>query len=328
MLEKLVDGMERNGLLSCDDGDGGRIGNVLTGFIGSESFLSAVVNVVRKLKRLNPSCRYVCDPVLGDLGRFYVPEGLVDIYRREVLPLADIITPNQFEIEQLTGVSIRTVRDAQRACQVLHGWGVSLVLITSIIFPEDGHDGCEDVGVAPPPGDSIGMFASRRKLISQSTREQMPALTEQRSGGNDDEQYILYAPRLPGQFTGTGDICAALFLGWTAGDDQLDDGSENNNSCLARSLERLAGEWKLFMCMSVDLSKILTHPASPKCIVGTMHAIVQRTADAAANQQSDSSSEARARVVSSREMQLIQSRDDILHPPMMYRALRVPCDKR
>lgn len=96
MLEQLVDGMERNGLLSSssidndddsnDDNDG-RIGNILTGYIGSESFLRAVVNVVTKLKKLNPRCRYICDPVLGDMGRFYVPKELVDIYRSDVLPL-------------------------------------------------------------------------------------------------------------------------------------------------------------------------------------------------------------------------------------------------
>lgn len=90
-LGKLVDGMERNGLLSGDDSDTGRIGNILTGYIGSESFLSAVVNVVQKLKGLNPKCRYICDPVLGDMGRFYVPKELVDIYRRDVLPLVSII---------------------------------------------------------------------------------------------------------------------------------------------------------------------------------------------------------------------------------------------
>jgi len=85
MLGTLVDGMENNGLLSHDGGGG--IGNILTGYIGSESFLRAVVSVVNKLKGYNSECRYVCDPVLGDMGKFYVPEGLVDIYKKDVLPL-------------------------------------------------------------------------------------------------------------------------------------------------------------------------------------------------------------------------------------------------
>lgn len=41
----------------------------------------------------------VCDPVMGDDGKMYVPEELKDIYRTEIVPLADILTPNQFELE-------------------------------------------------------------------------------------------------------------------------------------------------------------------------------------------------------------------------------------
>ena len=88
-LLDLVNGLERNGLLSDDsvDSDSGRIGHILTGYIGSESFLRSVVTVVQKLRALNSKCRYVCDPVLGDAGKFYVPENLVQIYRNDVLPI-------------------------------------------------------------------------------------------------------------------------------------------------------------------------------------------------------------------------------------------------
>ena len=249
MLERLVDGIERNGLLSScsDDGDGsdgaGRIGNILTGYIGSESFLRAVVNVVQKLKALNPNCRYVCDPVLGDLGRFYVPKELVDIYRREVLPLADVITPNQFEIEQLTGIAIKSIPDAQRACHILHDIGVSTVLITSIVF--DCTEERKVVEKYPttteslkPPTDSIGMFASKRRLQSK----------DRDVNERKDEQYIIYIPRLEGQFTGTGDVCAALFLGWTADDHA----NKRGGSDLAHSLEKLAGKL-IFYTRELDI---------------------------------------------------------------------------
>ena len=89
-LLKLVNGLERNGLLSNDsvsNNGSGHIGHILTGYIGSESFLRSVVTVVQKLRALNSKCRYVCDPVLGDAGEFYVPVELVDIYRKDVLPL-------------------------------------------------------------------------------------------------------------------------------------------------------------------------------------------------------------------------------------------------
>jgi len=44
-------------------------------------------------------CLSVCDPVLGDDGKMYVPEALKEIYKKEILPLADVITPNQYELE-------------------------------------------------------------------------------------------------------------------------------------------------------------------------------------------------------------------------------------
>jgi len=291
MLEKLVDGMEKNGLLH-DGSDNGRIGNILTGYIGSKSFLCAVVNVVQKLKRLNPNCRYVCDPVLGDMGRFYVPKELVDIYRKEVLPLADIITPNQFEIEQLTGITIQSIDDAQRACNLLHDLGVSTVLITSIVFP-DNNIGSDDTIIDERlklPPDSIGMFASQR--VDCNTHTEQP-----NDEDKTNEQYILYTPRLEGQFTGTGDVCACLFLAWTADKS----GNGEGGSHLAQSLEKLAG---------------------------TMHSIVKRTANASKQKPSDSSSEIeKAKVVASRELQLIQSRDDILNPKQSFRALRVQRNK-
>lgn len=295
MLERLVAGMERNGLLSSDDPDSDDgIGNILTGYIGSESFLGAVVSVVRKLKSLNVRCRYICDPVLGDMGKFYVPKELVDIYRRDILPLADVITPNQFEIEQLTGIKILTIGDAHRACCTLHDAGVSLVLITSIVFPaalSDGRnasadDSADDL-LKPPSNDSIGMFASQRKPNPQ------PQPTQEEHQNHTDEQYILYTPRISGHFTGTGDVCAALFLGWTAADDHDKD---IGGLSLACALEKVAG---------------------------TMHAIVQRTATASAKKQALSSSTAKTKIVSSRELQLIQSRDLILHPPSKFRSLRV-----
>ena len=46
---------------------------------------------------------YVCDPVLGDHGKLYVPAELVEIYKKDVVPLATLLTPNQFELELLNG---------------------------------------------------------------------------------------------------------------------------------------------------------------------------------------------------------------------------------
>ena len=274
MLLKLASGLEENGLLSDETG------HILTGYIGSESFLRAVVTVVQKIKAINPQVRYICDPVMGDFGRYYVPEQLVKIYKEEILPLANVLTPNQFEVEQLTGTRIDSVEEAQRACSILHDLGVPLVLITSIDFPPSN---------AGQSQEFLGMFASERQYS-----------TETRSS-YEDEQQIVHIPKLPGQFTGTGDVCAALWLALTA---DVKEEKNSSASSLGLKLEQLAG---------------------------TMNAIVVRTHQASVvklQQQGISSLEAkdevtRKKIVLSREMQLIQSASDILHPPSKFQATRL-----
>jgi pyridoxine kinase len=321
-LLSLIDGMERNGLLaaaspsssSSEDEDGPRIGNILTGYIGSASFLSAVVQIVHKLKTCNPACRYICDPVLGDHGKFYVPVELVHIYKRDVLPIADIITPNQFEIEQLTGITISNIIDAQIACGMLHDMGVNTVLITSIVFPSptttDATAAAATDTIPPPPAttDSIAMFASHRNN-SKAKIEETTTTTNLNTNASTivegDEQYILYTPKLPGQYTGTGDVCAALFLGWTAitAEKTVHDKTDENNDSMSSSSS---------LVLSTSLEKV----------GGTMHAIVKRTAAAASACTTGTTST--AKLVSSRELQLISSRDDIIYPPRLFHAVQVP----
>ena len=324
-LLSLIDGMERNGLLASSSSQGGegggpsRIGNILTGYIGSASFLSAVVQIVHKLKKYDPTCRYICDPVLGDHGKFYVPVELVHIYKRDVLQIADIITPNQFEIEQLTGITITNIIDAQIACGILHDMGVHTVLITSIVFPPSTDaataNNSPSSETTAPSTDSIAMFASHRdnnKTKTEETTTTTTTKTDTNETTVEDEQYILYTPKLAGQYTGTGDVCAALFLGWTAitaaaaaaAAETVDDKTDENNDSMSSSSSS--------SLLSTSLEKV----------GGTMHAIVKRTAAAAS--VSASSTTSTTKLVSSRELQLISSRDDIIYPPRLFHAVRVP----
>ena len=61
-----------------------RYTHLLTGYIGSESLASTILRVLEKLREHNPECIYVCDPVLGDHGKLYVPASLVDVFRTQV----------------------------------------------------------------------------------------------------------------------------------------------------------------------------------------------------------------------------------------------------
>lgn len=76
----------------------------------------------------------VCDPVLGDNGALYVPESLIPIYQNEILPLSDIVTPNQYEAEWLTGIKIASVEDAWKATEWFHSKGVKTVVLSSTDF--------------------------------------------------------------------------------------------------------------------------------------------------------------------------------------------------
>jgi pyridoxine kinase len=110
------------------------VDHLLSGYIGSVSFLRAVLAVYSSILSVNPNIRYICDPVLGDNGKFYVPKELVEIYRDEVLKVACIITPNQFEAEKLSGVDdICDIESAKAAINALHALGPEIVVITRYV---------------------------------------------------------------------------------------------------------------------------------------------------------------------------------------------------
>ncbi|XP_039054501.1 pyridoxal kinase-like [Hibiscus syriacus] len=116
-LLDLIEGLEENNLLYYT--------HLLTGYIGSVSFLNSVLEVVDKLRSINPSLIYVCDPVMGDEGKLYVPEDLASVYREKVVPVASMMTPNQFEAELLTKLRIGSETDGREACNILHAAGPS-----------------------------------------------------------------------------------------------------------------------------------------------------------------------------------------------------------
>ncbi len=79
-----------------------------------------VADFVTEAKAINPRLTYVCDPVMGDAGPgLYVPEAIADVMRDRLLPIADIATPNPFELSWLTGQSIATLKDLEAAATLL-----------------------------------------------------------------------------------------------------------------------------------------------------------------------------------------------------------------
>lgn len=190
-LETVMSGLKNNGLI-------GSYSHVLTGYVGAETFLRAIISAIRDVKAANPSVVYVCDPVLGDNGRLYVPPSLVPVYRDEVLPLATMLTPNQFEAETLSGVAISDVPSALAAIDALHARGVPSVVMTSSALPA-GQEATMLL-IASCPWEAVrdewerGIFAGVDRSASAKAR------------------FAVEIPRMDADFTGTGDLTAALLL--------------------------------------------------------------------------------------------------------------------
>ena len=107
-----------------------RIDAVLTGYFPSAEAVRVAAAAIRRIKAARPDALYLCDPVLGDGGRLYVPEPVAVAIRDELLPLADIATPNHFELQWLGGLVVGDTGDLLAAARTL---GPRLVAVTSAI---------------------------------------------------------------------------------------------------------------------------------------------------------------------------------------------------
>jgi len=105
---------------------------VLSGYIGSAAVGEAILDAVNRVKIANTDALYCCDPVMGDSPEgFYVKPELQDFFVSRALPLADILTPNQFEAELLSGKTIRSAEDAATVTDYIHSRGPKIIVVTS-----------------------------------------------------------------------------------------------------------------------------------------------------------------------------------------------------
>lgn len=117
----MLDAMEANGWLGSHDA-------MLTGYLPSPEHVAVAVQTVMRLRALNPGLRVVVDPILGDAPKgLYVAEEAAEAVRDSLIPLADVLTPNLFELGWLTGVDPSTLAGASVAARSLP----SEVLVTS-----------------------------------------------------------------------------------------------------------------------------------------------------------------------------------------------------
>lgn len=112
------------------------IGAVISGYLGSAAQAGPIAALVKAVKSANPDAPYLCDPIMGDHhgdayggdGTLYVPEPTAEAIRDELVPLADIVTPNAFELGWLTGHDVDIETRVLAAARAL---GPERVLVTS-----------------------------------------------------------------------------------------------------------------------------------------------------------------------------------------------------
>jgi pyridoxine kinase len=169
VVRDVLQGIEERGLLPTCDG-------VLSGYLGEAKLGEVILDVYRRIKRVNSKATYCLDPVMGDVGRgFFVRPGIPEFMRDRALPAATLVTPNQFELEFLSGSPVRDFESVLAAVRILQARGPSIILVTSL---------CRE----DAPKNEIEVLAV-----------------------DFDSVYVIATPKLPIEVNGAGDTTAALF---------------------------------------------------------------------------------------------------------------------
>lgn len=168
-VREVVTGIEERGVF-------GQIDAVLSGYQGGEGIADVIIDAVARVKAANPEAVYACDPVMGNAksGCFVAP-AIPVLLRDRVVPIADIITPNQFELGFLTGTEPSDLESTLASVDAAMAMGPSTVLVTSVERP-DREQGTIEMLVADATG-----------------------------------AWLVATPHLPMKANGSGDVTAALF---------------------------------------------------------------------------------------------------------------------
>lgn len=170
-VTSIIDSIEKRGAFE-------KIDAILSGYQGGPDIAGAIVDAVTRIKAVNPKALYACDPVMGNAkSGCFVSDEIPPLLRDKVVPVADIITPNQFELGYLTDHEVGTLEQTLEAVKAAQEIGPKTVLVTSVKRPET-------------PEETIEMLAV-----------------------DGDRAFIVATPFLPFKRNGSGDVTAALFTG-------------------------------------------------------------------------------------------------------------------
>ncbi|MBC6406315.1 MAG: pyridoxal kinase [Rhodospirillales bacterium] len=125
MVAKVLQGLTDLGVIAKSDA-------FLSGFLGTPETAEATAAAAAAFKAARPQAPFCLDPVLGDRGKgLYMPDSVVAGMRQRLLPQAQMMTPNLFELEILSGHSVQTRAQAVAAARDLIARGPEAILATS-----------------------------------------------------------------------------------------------------------------------------------------------------------------------------------------------------
>ncbi len=173
-VHEVILGIEERGVF-------GEIDVVLSGYQGSDGIGDVILDAVARVKAANPDAVYACDPVMGNAksGCFVAP-AIPVLLRERVVPAADIITPNQFELGFLTETEPSDLDSTLASVDAARAMGPTTVLVTSVERPD-----------RPVLDDGRGTI-------------EMLAV-------DDQGAWMVQTPHIPMKANGSGDVTAALF---------------------------------------------------------------------------------------------------------------------
>ena len=146
---------------------------VLSGYLGEVETAKTVSRTIELIKEQNKTAIYLLDPVIGDDDQIYVKNGLIEAFKNDLLPKADIILPNQSELGWLSGSKINDVSSLKTASKYLLECGAKTVVVTGI-----------------PEIESLTNYVV-----------------------TSDAFWAISTPKLNRKFSGTGDLFSSLFTG-------------------------------------------------------------------------------------------------------------------
>lgn len=156
-----------------------RFDGIMTGYMGHVDHVHLASEIIRAAKANNPALHVLVDPVMGDAGRLYISEDIAHAIKTELIPLADIITPNLWELEYLTGERFATLGSIATTASHLP----CASIVTSV--PDSGKD-----------GDKIGAMLTQGRDSHIASHEKFASVP---NGGGDSLAGAFLAHRLKGR---------------------------------------------------------------------------------------------------------------------------------